>query len=177
MKASHFLYPLVFAGLCLGLNANAQAAGKPHHIQYAQVVDVRPVYERISQQVPRDYCHVETVAYRTDGGSHTGVILGGLIGAAIGNELGHSKRNKEVGMVAGGLLGASIGRDLSRTGSSVRYREEQVCHTRYETEYRERLVGYDVTYRYQGRLHHTQTSRHPGNRIPVDVHVRPARGH
>lgn len=180
MKTSPFLYPLAFVSLCLGLSASALAGGKYHHTQYAKVVDARPVYERVSQQVPRDYCEAETVAYRTGGrDSHTGTILGGLIGAAIGNELGHSRRNKDVGMVAGGLLGASIGRDLSRNnnGSSIRYREEQVCHTRYTTEYRERLVGYDVTYRYQGRLYQTHTRHHPGDRIPVDVQVRPVRGY
>ncbi len=174
MKTSGVFGKLIIAGIALGLSCSALASNR-HHVTYAQVVDARPVYQRVAHQVPSEYCHIETVTYRDSRrDSHTGTIVGGLIGAALGHELGHSKRNKDVGAVAGGLLGASIGRDLSRnSGSTVRYRDQQVCHTRYHTEYREQLLGYDVTYRYQGRLYQTHTQQHPGSRIPVDVQVRP----
>ena len=42
---------------------------------------------------------------------------------------------------------------------------------RYETA----LDGYDVTYRYNGRIFQTRWPHDPGTRIPVDVDVRPVR--
>lgn len=181
MKTSSVISTLT--GLALGCAlASPALAGNKHYrnAHYAQVVDARPIYQRTAHQVPHQSCHIETVAYRdTRNNSYTGTIVGGLLGAAVGHELGNSKRNKDVGAVAGGLLGASIGRDVTRNSNSgsVRYRDEQVCHTSYRTDYSQRVVGYDVTYRYQGRIYQTRTDHHPGSRIPVDVHVRPVRGY
>jgi uncharacterized protein YcfJ len=179
MKTSTVIATLTGIALSLTLSTTALAGNKHKHhsrIEYARVVDARPIYQRITHQVPQESCHYETVSYRNNSNSsYTGTVVGGLLGAAIGHELGHSKRNKDVAAVAGGLLGASIGRDISRNKSPGRaeYRDQQVCHTRYVTEYSQQLMGYDVTYKYQGRTYQTRTNQHPGSRIPVDVHVRP----
>jgi uncharacterized protein YcfJ len=162
------------AGLLL---ANSTLAG-PGYSSYAKVTRAQPIYQTVTQRVPQQSCHIETVAYHQPGrNASTATVMGGLIGAAIGNELGHSKRNKQVGAVAGGLLGAAIASDASRSGpsSSTRYRDEQVCHTSYHTQHTRELVGYDVSYRYQGKHYHTRTAQHPGDRIRVNVDVRPAR--
>ncbi|MDH3694685.1 MAG: hypothetical protein OER96_08960, partial [Gammaproteobacteria bacterium] len=37
----------------------------------------------------------------------------------------------------------------------------------------ERVVGYDVSYQFNGRTYQTRTSQHPGNQIPVNVSVIP----
>ena len=73
----------------------------------------------------------------------------------------------------GGLIGASIGNDASKGGRVVSYRDREVCNTHYRTEYEQRLVGYDVSYAYQGRIYQTRTNHHPGDRIAVAVDVRP----
>ncbi len=60
---------------------------------YAPVTDVRPIYREVAVDVPRESCQVETVAYRErqrGGDSFQGTVVGGLIGAAIGKEIGHS---------------------------------------------------------------------------------------
>lgn len=159
----------------------AAARHHDHHTRYARVIDARPIYQSASYQVPEQVCHYETVSYRDNDGprSYTGTIVGGLVGAAVGHELGNSKRNKDVGAVAGGLLGATIGRDVSNRNNrtTTRYRDEQVCQTRYRSEYSQHITGYNVTYRYKGRVYQTQTRHHPGDRIPVDVQVRPAYGY
>jgi uncharacterized protein YcfJ len=177
MKASSVSTAIISLVLSAVLVHPAAAGNKHRHkVEYARVVDTHPVYQRTTHQVPEQSCHYETVAYRDSrNSSYTGTIVGGLLGAAVGHELGNSKRNKDVGAVAGGLLGATIGRDLSRDKNPGRtqYRDEQVCQTSYRTEYSNQLIGYDVTYRYQGRLYQTRTHQHPGARIPVDVHVRP----
>lgn len=188
MKKSLLISTITGVVLSLLLANGALADRKHHHKHhhhhhrgdYARVVEARPIYQRIATQVPQQSCHYETVAYREPGksGSYTGAVVGGLIGAAVGHELGHSKRNKDVGAVAGGLLGATIGHDVSRSRSgTTHYRDEQVCHTRYHTEYSQHIVGYDVTYQYHGKYYNTRTSHHPGDRIPVDVHVRPGYGY
>lgn len=167
----------ILGGLTLAL-VLSQAANAGGYRDYAQVTRVDPLYERVSHRVPEQHCHIERHAYRerSGGDSHTGTIVGGILGAALGNELGHKKRNKQVGAVAGGLLGASIGRDLSRAdrGADVRYRDREVCETRYQNRTERELVGYRVHYRYRGQTYQTRTDRHPGDKMPVTVDVRPA---
>ena len=138
---------------------------------YGRVIDARPIYRQVAVDVPRQYCGVRTVAReeRSRGGdSFAGTVVGGLVGAAIGHEIGNGRGSATA---VGGLIGASIGNDASK-GRTVRYRDEEVCRTEYRTEYEQRIVGYDVSYRYQGRVYQTHTDRHPGDRIAVDVAVR-----
>lgn len=143
-----------------------------HHVveytEYARVVSSRPIYRTVAVEVPVDSCRVETVAYteRQGGDSFKGTVVGGLIGAAIGKEIGHSGG----ATAAGGLIGAAIGNDIGSGSRRVtRYEDREVCSTRYRTEYERQLVGYDVTYSYDDRIYHTETRHHPGARI---VHVR-----
>ncbi len=161
--------------LAVGSLLSASAVAGPRHGShgtYAKVVEVRPVYQRISHQVPEEYCHYETHAYRDSrSSSYTGTVAGGIVGAALGYELGNSKRNKDVGAVIGGVLGASIGRDLTRSNDAgaVRYQDREVCQTRYRTQSTERITGYDVTYKHRGQYYQTRSSRHPGDRILVET--------
>lgn len=154
-----------------------------HHnnsrFDYAKVSSVEPIYKTVTHRVPEQQCWTEIVRYDADGyRSNTGTILGGIIGAAVGNNLGHSTRNKQVGAVAGAILGASIGSDIShrnqRNEIVTEYKDVERCETRYVTEHEERLVGYDVTYQYHGQTYLTRTNNHPGKRIKVAVSVRPA---
>lgn len=138
---------------------------------YARVLDARPIYRSVAVEVPVESCRVETVAYneRRGGDSFGGTVVGGLIGAAIGKEIGHSGH----ATAAGGLIGAAIGNDIGSGSRRVtRYEDREVCSHHYRTEYERELVGYDVSYRYNGRIYHTETRRHPGDRIPVDVAIR-----
>lgn len=136
---------------------------------YGRVVDARPIYRQVAIDVPRESCRVRTVAHeRRSGDSFAGTVVGGLVGAAIGHEIGNGRGGATA---VGGLIGASIGNDAA-SDRRVSYRDEEVCRTQYRTEYENRIVGYDVTYRYNGRTYQTRTDRHPGDRIPVSVAVR-----
>jgi len=140
---------------------------------YGRVLEARPIYQRFAVDVPHEYCDVQTVAHeerRRGGDSFAGTVVGGLVGAAIGHELGNGRGGATA---VGGLIGASIGNDASKGSRTVRYHDEEVCHTRYTTEYEQTIVGYDVSYSYQGRIYQTRTDRHPGDRIPVAVAVNP----
>jgi uncharacterized protein YcfJ len=139
------------------------------HTEYARVVSSRPIYRSVAVEVPVDSCRVETVAYserQRGGDSFAGTVVGGLVGAAIGKEMGRSGH----ATAAGGLIGAAIGNDIGGGSRRViRYEDREVCTTRYRTEYQRQLVGYDVKYRYDNRIYSTETRDHPGDRI---IHVR-----
>ncbi|TQV68315.1 glycine zipper 2TM domain-containing protein [Exilibacterium tricleocarpae] len=164
----------------LATAATPALARNDARFDYAKVTNVTPIYKTIEHRRPERQCWVETVSYERprDGyRSNTGTIVGGIIGAAIGNELGHKKRNKQVGAVAGAVLGASIGRDISNRksnrGSITEFRDEERCEVRHTVEYEEKVIGYDITYRYHGMTYHTRMDRDPGRRLKVAVKVRP----
>jgi uncharacterized protein YcfJ len=143
-----------------------------NHGDYGRVIGARPIYKTIAIEVPSESCRVETVERyerRHSGDSFAGTLVGGLVGAAVGHELGHGSRHATA---VGGLIGASIGHDASRGSRVVRYRDQEICRTFYRTEYENRIVGYDVSYSYGGRIYQTRTHSHPGDSIPVDVNVR-----
>jgi len=153
---------------------NKHHSGAQKHTDYAKVTDVDPIYKTVSHRVPERSCWTETVYEPvSSSSSYTPTILGTLIGGAIGNEVGHSNKNKKVGAVAGALLGASIAGNYSNSSNKSVARDTEVCETQHRTEYEERLVGYNVQYRYQGRTYHSRMDRRPGSRIKVAVQVKP----
>ncbi|NND83175.1 MAG: glycine zipper 2TM domain-containing protein [Gammaproteobacteria bacterium] len=151
---------------------------------YAKVVDVAPIIETYQVNQPVERCWDEQVRVparysERQRYSRTPEILGGIIGAAIGNQFG-SGRGKKVATAAGAVLGASVGRDVKHRN---RYNDRYQRHARYETVQRcevqdsyvteERVVGFDVAYKYRGNVFHTQMDREPGKKIKVRVTVDP----
>lgn len=149
-------------------------------IDRAAVVDVEPLYETVSYQVPREQCHMERVPVRHHSArrSATAPIVGAILGGALGNAVGHSKHNKQVGTVVGAILGGSIGADVARRNhrshNAYAYTNQEVCRTVSEYREEQRVSAYRVTYRYAGELYTTRMNRDPGPTLPVRVHVHPA---
>ncbi|MFC3702085.1 glycine zipper 2TM domain-containing protein [Reinekea marina] len=125
-----------------------------------------------------EVCRIRDVeVYResrsTGGNPAAGAIIGGAIGAHVGNSAGHSRDSAVIGAIAGGVIGSVIGSEASRgRETTVHYRVERDCDTRYRQEYRE-LIGYDVRYRYNGREFTMQTQQHPGRYVQLKVEVQP----
>jgi uncharacterized protein YcfJ len=181
-----------------------QRRGGYSDVDYARVVDVDPIVRRIRVSEPRRECYQETRyeerrgyddrRYETRNGARPAagaMILGGLIGAAVGNQIG-SGDGRRAATVAGAIIGSAIGHDNSqRNGRYVdgsrydsrdngRYEGRpysvERCDVRYEDSWEERIEGYRVTYEYQGR-HGTMTLPYdPGPRVRVRVDVRPDEG-
>ncbi|MDX1695663.1 MAG: glycine zipper 2TM domain-containing protein [Ketobacteraceae bacterium] len=174
---SYHLCTRLFAGLMAAVFSAGSLAETAVSYDYATVLNATPVTRIFTYQQPRQECWVETV----ERGQHreysaTGTLLGGVIGAAIGNKLGHKKRNKQMGAVAGALLGASIGNDISRRNAPRHggYTEQvEKCRTVQETIEEERVVAYDVTYRYRGKTYHTRTESDPGDSLKLRLSVTP----
>jgi len=155
--------------------------------EYARVVDVDPIVRQVRISTPRRECYTETryetVEHRPAArGSAGAMILGGVIGAALGNQIG-SGDGRRAATVAGAVIGTAVGHDVgdkrSAGYSNSGYVEERPyeverCDTRVSQEYEERVDGYRVTYEYNGRTFTTQLPYDPGDRIRVRVDVAPA---
>jgi uncharacterized protein YcfJ len=168
----------VTLGAILLATAVAAQAGHPQRFQdSAKVVSVEPVYRTVEITTPERHCWDQEVErYRPGQHSYVGTVVGGIIGGVVGHKVGRGGHGRDAATVAGALLGSAIGHDISHQNAGGYYatNTERRCEVTHKTTYEEELVGYDVTYRYQGRLFTTRTREHPGNRIPVKVDVRPA---
>ena len=178
--------------LAMGVSAPGAAqhyrdyAGRDHAepaYDWAEVVRVDPIIDVVDQPAYRDQCWDEPVTYREPAryvrrsGPRAPAVLGGIVGGVVGNQFGHG-RGRDAATVAGAMLGYSAVRDTQSYGGHYEGGRE---YTRYErrctqqVDYRrdERITGYDVTYRYQGRLYQTVTDYPPGQSLRVRVDVSP----
>ncbi|GAB5497947.1 MAG: glycine zipper 2TM domain-containing protein [Pseudohongiellaceae bacterium] len=147
--------------------------------EYAPVVESRPLYQVVEVSTPQEQCWEEEIAVdysRQRQRSSTPVIVSTILGGAIGNAVGHNKSNKRVGAVLGAVLGHSIGRDIVRSNSRSGARGFEIvqrCETVYEQQQQERLIGYQVTYLYNGQERSIRTDTDPGDQIRLRVNVQP----
>ena len=161
----------------------------PSDYAYARVLDVDPIVHRVRVSEPRQECWTETryeeTSYRertgpAPRGSAGSMILGGIIGAALGNQIG-SGDGRRAATVAGAVIGSAIGHDVGdrrnprneRVVTESRPYDAERCEVRYEERFEERIDGYRVTYEYNGIRQTTQLPYDPGDRIRVRVDVRP----
>jgi uncharacterized protein YcfJ len=153
---------------------------------YARVVDVDPIVRHVRVSEPKRECWTETryddVSYTEPAGppkkaNPGAMILGGLIGAAVGNQFGHGD-GRRAATVAGAVIGTAIGHNAStrpdqRVVTESRPYDAQRCEVRYDERVEDRIDGYRVTYEYNGIRQTTQLPYDPGDRIRVRVDVQP----
>jgi uncharacterized protein YcfJ len=168
----------------------------------ARVVNVDPILAPGEPRY-REQCWQEPVRYvtrerdyddrryaRSGPGTATSTVLGGIVGAAIGRQFGDGD-GRRAATAAGALLGGAIANDRSRQREmygndgygygggygrayereTVRY--EQRCRSVEDYRADDRVVGYRVTYDYNGHVGTTTTSYHPGDTLRVRVDVTP----
>ena len=177
----------IISGVVLAFSISSEAFAVNIEYDYATVIDAEPIFKTIRVKTPRKHCWQEEVAYETDyyndrnyryANQHneTSTVLGGVIGAAIGNAVGHRKKNKQVGTVVGAVLGASIGNAVGSQRNRrtyVTYGTEERCEVIQETHTEERIVGYKVRYRYSNATYSTRTKVDPGDTIRVRISISP----
>ena len=154
------------------------------------MVNVEPIVRNIRVTTPRRECWNETryEEVRYDEGPREphraagSMILGGLIGAAVGHNFGHGD-GRRAATAVGAVIGTAIGHDNaarreaaygSRRYSESIPRDVERCDVRYDEEYERRVDGYRVTYVYNGQTRTTRLPYDPGDRIRVRVDVHPA---
>lgn len=142
----------------------------------APVVASHAIYEVVEVSVPSQQCWEEEIAAQEGYNSRTPLLISTIIGGAIGNAVGHSKSNKRVGAVVGAVLGHSIGRDIMQNQARGRAGTVEIvqrCETVYQRLEEERLMGYQVTYLYNGEEFSIRTESDPGPEIQLRVDVQP----
>ncbi|TFG83184.1 MAG: glycine zipper 2TM domain-containing protein [Chromatiales bacterium] len=194
--ASVKLLAIAATALVVSGTANASHRGQGRYQQarydsgptvvYAQVSSVQPLIEQVHIQVPVRECY-ETTAYAPPAYGSTrprstvgGTIVGGVIGGVIGDQFGGGEGRGAMRLL-GALVGAAVGHDAASRRQAAYYPQPAAqpypvteCTTHYESRVEERTRGYRVAYIYDGREYYTEMASPPGDRIPIEVAVRPA---
>jgi uncharacterized protein YcfJ len=135
--------------------------------KFAEVVAVKEVTETVV--TPREECadvHVQRQAPTQDPNRVTGTVIGGVAGGLLGSSIG-SGTGRTVATIAGAAGGAYVGNQVQKNQQqkNVVSSTERRCKTVNDTT--QQLVGYDVTYRLEGKEGVLRTSFKPGATLPV----------
>ena len=134
---------------------------------FAEVIAVKEATETIV--TPREECEdvqVQKQAPVKDEHRVAGKVIGGVAGGLLGSTIGGG-RGKTVATVAGAAGGAYAGNKVQKNmqQKDVVTTTEKRCKTVEDKS--QKLIGYDVTYRLEGKEGTVRMSFNPGNRIPV----------
>ncbi|WP_418318709.1 glycine zipper 2TM domain-containing protein [Piscinibacter sakaiensis] len=133
----------------------------------AEVVAVKEVTETVV--TPRERCDNVQVRHQApvqDPNRITGTAIGGLAGGLLGSQIGGGS-GKTIATIAGAAGGAYAG---NRVQADMQQKDvvtttERRCRT--VSDKSKKLVGYDVTYRLDGKSGQVRTSFKPGATLPV----------
>jgi uncharacterized protein YcfJ len=134
--------------------AVASTATAGSTVYYADVVDVRPVYSRVCQET-RPYGYEEPR-------SRTAPVLGAIVGAAAGNQIGGGS-GRDAATLAGAALGYSMTRDAQERNRhrSQQYRGHTSCY--------DRPSHYEVTFRGPAGMERVNMAYDPGRTVRVRI--------
>ena len=105
-----------------------------------KIVDIQPIFTKVSQQVPTQQCYEED---RYVGGGST--AAGAIIGGAIGNQFGEGD-----GKTAMTVLGAILGADTANRNANGHVERVTVCDTVYAEQAGTVVNEYEITYDVDG---------------------------
>jgi uncharacterized protein YcfJ len=141
-----------------------QQLNKP---RFADVVSSKEVYEVVV--TPREQCEDVQVQHQAAvkdknriAGTAIGAVAGGLLGSTIGS--GKGKTLATIGgAAAGGYAGNQVQKNMQQ--KDVTTSTERRCKTVQDKS--QKLVGYNVIYRLDGKEGSVRTSFKPGEKLPV----------
>lgn len=133
----------------------------------ADVVSVQEVTETVV--TPREECQdvqVTKQAPTQDPNRVTGTVIGGVAGGLLGSTIG-SGRGQTAATIVGAAGGAYVGNQVQKNAQqkNVITTTQRRCKTVNDTA--QNVVGYDVTYRLEGKEGTVRTSFKPGATLPV----------
>src|SRR5437867_3230602 len=141
---------------------------------YARVESAVPEYQRVYS--PRHTCYSEYVPEVSHGPQeYAGTVIGGITGGVIGSQIGQGNGNRAA-TVAGAIAGAIIGDRVQQHHTRYAgYAEREVRSCRTVGGWKNRFMGYRVTYEYAGQRYTTRLPENPGPQLPVRIsqNVRP----
>ena len=133
----------------------------------AEVLNVKEAMQTVS--TPQQKCEqvvVQRQAPVQDEKRVAGTVLGGVAGGLLGSQIGGGSGQK-VATVLGAAGGAYAGNQVQK---GMQQRDtDSATETRCKTVNvrSEKLVGYDVTYTYNGKQDTVRMAYNPGKQIPV----------
>jgi uncharacterized protein YcfJ len=135
--------------------------------EFADVVAVKEVFETVV--TPRETCEDVQVQHRApvkDEHRVAGTVVGGLAGGLLGSTVG-AGRGKTLATVAGAAAGGFAGNQVQKNmqEKDVSTTTERRCKTVNERS--QKVVGYNVTYRLEGKDGVVRMSFKPGSKLPV----------
>ncbi len=135
--------------------------------QYAQVLQTTPLTRTV--RTPRQECHDEQVTRQApveDQHQLVGTIAGAVIGGVIGHQIGGGS-GRDLATVAGAAGGGYAGNRIQKNlqDRNTVTSTEQKCATVYDSS--EKIIGYQVRYRLNGKEASVRMDHDPGPRIPV----------
>ena len=135
--------------------------------EFADVVAVKDVVETVV--TPRETCEDVQVQHRApvkDEHRIAGTVVGGVAGGLLGSTVGGGK-GKTLATVAGAAAGGYAGNQVQKNmqEKDVVTTTERRCKTVNEKS--QKVVGYNVTYRLDGKEGVMRTSFKPGPKLPV----------
>lgn len=171
------LIVLLLSGFAAAAGAQAYPPpppqGQPANIHYgwAEVLRVDPVYAAVAQPPPQE-CYPETVT-REDNNHTGGTVLGAIVGGVLGNTVGKGDGRKAA-TVAGAVAGGAVGNRVSAAHDRSYTEQRTVCRPVANYAPPQRIVAYDVEYRYRGEVYMSRLQFDPGERLRVRISVAPA---
>jgi uncharacterized protein YcfJ len=155
------------AVLALCATVLAASGGMAQATEYGVVLASTPVMGQLA--TPQQQCVDQPVVVQPPN-SGGGAVLGALVGGIVGNSLGHGfGRAAATGL--GVVAGAAIGDRTEAASTPPVASTVRQCQT--VTTYQTQIVGYDVTYDYNGQRYSARLPQDPGPRIALDVVVAP----
>jgi uncharacterized protein YcfJ len=155
---------LAMVVLGAGAVTSYQAMTKP---KFADVVAVKDVVETVV--TPREQCEDVQVKHQApvkDEHRIAGTVVGGIAGGLLGSTIGGGK-GKTVATVAGAAAGGYAGNRVQRNmqEKDVVTTTERRCKT--VNDKTQKVVGYNVSYRLDGKDGTVRMSYKPGATLPV----------
>ncbi len=135
--------------------------------KFADVVSVKEAKETI--RTPREVCEdvvVQKQAPVQDKNRIAGKVIGGVAGGVLGHQIGGGT-GQTVATIAGAAGGAYVGNKVQKNmqEKDVVTTTERRCKTVEDVS--EKLLGYDVAYKLDGKEGTVRLAYDPGKQIPV----------
>lgn len=161
------------SGYGYGQPYGAQVAPQPQQppadVRYvtADVLTATPTYQQVQVARPRRQC--ARVPVNSSGNQVVGTMVGGALGGLVGNQFGEGSGNAAM-TALGAVAGAIAGNHVASAPPGATTTQ---CRTINDYVMQREASGYDVTYRYNGQVHHTHRQTDPGSTIRIRVAVTP----
>ncbi len=162
--------------LAQGYQGAAIGAEEAISFGFADVLRSDPIYETVQEARPREVCNdVSTERNRRYDNTNAGTVIGALVGAALGNQVGAGD-GRRAATVAGAVVGGAVGREVDASDNPQGTERSVRSECRVVDQYVERkqVVGYDVQYRYRGEVYSSRLDYEPGEKLRVRVAISPA---